>query len=142
MNGIARRAVVLGLLAAGVAARADALSKADAAKVRDVIRAQLDAFAADDAARAFSYASSGIQRMFGTPERFIDMVRRGYPVVLRPASVSFLAPAAHGGEVLQAVEMVDADGAVWVALYRLERQKNGTWRIAGCELQPVQAQGT
>ncbi len=46
----------------------------------------------DDAKRAFSYAAPSIRAMFGTPERFLAMVRAGYPVVYRAAGATFLIP--------------------------------------------------
>jgi hypothetical protein len=127
--------VALGF-AVSLAAHAGGVSKADAQKVRAVIQAQLAAFASDDAKRAFSYAAPGIREMFGTPERFLAMVREGYPVVYRPASVGFLKPEANGRSVIQAVEMADGDGTLWVAVYQLQRQRGGAWRITGCELVP------
>ena len=129
-------------LAGAAAAHAAGISKGDARKVRSVIEAQLSAFAADDAKRAFSYAAPGIREMFGTPERFMAMVREAYPVVYRPASVAFLQPEAIIGLVIQAVEMTDAQGAVWVAVYRLERQRNRAWRITACEIAPRDARST
>lgn len=123
-------------LAASFAAQAAPVSKGDTKKIRSVIQAQLDAFARDDAQRAFSYAAPGIRKMFGSPERFLAMVREGYPVVYRPASVGFLAPEANGATVIQAVEMADRDGTLWVAVYQLERQRGGAWRITSCELMP------
>jgi hypothetical protein len=121
-------------LSSALAAQAASVSKADTQKVREVIRSQLAAFAADDAKRAFSFAAPGIRQMFGTPERFLAMVREGYPVVYRPASVGFLQPAANGRVVIQAVEMADVDGLLWVAVYQLERQRGGAFRITGCEV--------
>lgn len=132
-----RRRALLGALAAlvfAVPARAAGVSNADAQRVRRVIEAQLAAFASDDAKRAFSFAAPSIRRQFGSPERFITMVRLAYPVVYRPATISFLKPEAHRGVVIQAVEMTDADGAVWIAVYHLERQRDRQWRISGCEL--------
>jgi hypothetical protein len=123
-------------LAASFSAQATPVSKGDTKKIRSVIQAQLDAFARDDAQRAFSYAAPGIRKMFGSPERFLAMVREGYPVVYRPASVGFLAPEANGATVIQAVEMADGEGTLWVAVYQLERQRGGAWRITSCELMP------
>lgn len=137
-----RRLAVAALLVASVRARAAGVTKDDAKKIRQIIQAQLAAFAKDDAERAFSYAAPGIREMFGTPERFIEMVRKGYPVVYRPATVAFLAPEGIDGTVIQAVEMTDAAGAAWVAVYRLEKQRDGQWRIAGCELTHGQGSGT
>jgi len=129
-------------LAGAAAAQAAGISKGDARKVRSVIEAQLSAFAADDAKRAFSYAAPGIREMFGTPERFMAMVREAYPVVYRPAAVSFLQPEAIDGLVIQAVEMTDARGGVWTAVYRLERQRNRAWRITACEIAPSDARSS
>ena len=104
------------------------------AQVRQVIEAQLDAFAADDGIAAFSFASPGIRRQFGSPEHFLAMVRQAYPAVYRPASVSFLAPREAAGAIYQPVRLIDGDSRPWVALYRMQRQADGTWRIDGCEL--------
>lgn len=109
----------------------------DAQEVRTVIEAQLEAFAADDAARAFSFASPNIQRMFGTPEDFLMMVRTGYPVVYRPNSVLFRPLQVVAGEPFQAVQMSDAAGRVWVAVYKMQKQTYGSWRIDGCVLRHV-----
>lgn len=112
----------------------EALAGAEAGAVRAVIQAQLDAFAADDAEAAFSFATPAIQQRFGSAERFLFTVREAYPAVYRPASAYFMAPMRVGSEVVQQVRLVDADGAVWVALYTLERQPDRTWRIQGCQL--------
>jgi hypothetical protein len=108
------------------------VSAADAKAARALIEAQLAAFAADDAPRAFSYAAPAIQTMFGTPERFLSMVRDSYPVVYRPASVSFLQPEWVGGKLVQRVQMSDAAGAPWLVVYELERQNDRSWRISAC----------
>jgi hypothetical protein len=117
------------------APNAEPVAAADAHAVRSVVSAQLEAFANDDAARAFSYAAPAIQAMFQTPERFIAMVRRGYPVVYRPTSTTFFVPQRLGADVVQEVQLGDADGATWVATYLLERQRDGAWRIKGCDVQ-------
>lgn len=121
---------------------AEPVSASDTQAVRSIVEAQLDAFAADDATRAFSYATQEIREMFATPERFIAMVKSGYPAVYRPASVSFLAPEEVQGSVVQAVHLTDASGALWLAVYRLERQPDRSWRIAGCTLRPFSGKMT
>ena len=111
------------------------VAAAEARAVHSVVAAQLDAFANDDAARAFSYAAPAIQAMFQTPERFVAMVRTGYPVVYRAAGATFLVPQRLGDDIVQGVHLSDSDGAVWLATYRLERQRDGSWRINGCDVQ-------
>ena len=121
-----------------VAAGAAVLAEADARAVRQVVQAQLDAFAADDAERAFSYASASIRAQFGDAANFMAMVRSGYPMVVRPATVSFFQPQAGGtadgapASVRQEVQMRDREGSLWMATYLLERQPGTGWRISGC----------
>ena len=113
---------------------AEPLESGDRAAVRQVIEAQLAAFAADDAQQAFSYASPTIQETFITARNFLDMVRIAYPVVYRPASLSFQVPYLQGNEVWQNVEMRDSADVPWTAIYTLLRQPDGLWRISGCVL--------
>jgi hypothetical protein len=124
----------LGLLwcCAGAVPAAPDVNPADARAARAVIEAQLAAFAADDAERAFSFAAPGIRESFGSAERFMAMVRKGYPVVYRPTSVRFLEPVGEQGAVLQRVRMTDDTGAAWMVVYELQRQADRSWRITGC----------
>ena len=124
---------LLGVLPARAA---EAVSDSDAKALRGVVEAQLAAFAADDAERAFSYAAPPIRDLFKTPDRFLDMVRNRYPVVYRPSRVVFLAPVIVDGQFVQAVQMTDASGALWLAVYQFDRQADRTWRISGCVVQP------
>lgn len=116
-----------------------ALSAADERGVRDVVQAQLAAFAGDDAEKAFSYAAPNIRQSLGTAERFMAMVRANYAVVYRPASVTFLRAEGENDEAVQRAQMTDTNGALWVATYTLQKQKNKLWRITGCVLVPSSA---
>ena len=109
-------------------------SAKQAVQVQAVVQAQLKAFAADDAALAFSYATPRIRKMFGNADTFLAMVRSSYPMVYRPASTSFFQPEKLDGAWVQRVQMSDAQGALWQATYSLELQRNGSWRINGCEV--------
>lgn len=126
-------AALLGL--AGTVQAAD-LSKKDAVAIQAVIQAQLDALAADDADRAFSFAAPSIREMMGNAQNFLAMVRTGYPVVHRPASVAFLKPELRGAQVIQAAQMTDAKGVAWLAIYNLQLQPDKSWRISGCVVVP------
>jgi len=140
-----RRCALLAALAAAVVApplRADDVSAAEAKAVRALVEAQLAAFASDDAAKAFSYATPAIQAMFVTAERFLAMVRQSYPMVYRPASVRFLQPERVDGRLLQRVQMVDDEGAPWLVVYEVERQADSSWRIAACVAARAQGRST
>lgn len=113
-------------------ARAAPLSAADEKSVREVVEGQLEALARDDADKAFSYAAPNVRQAVGTASGFLAMVRDGYPVVYRPASVAFLKPEGQGDQVIQRAHMLDAAGNSWLAIYSLQRQISKAWRITGC----------
>ena len=119
---------------AGPALAQDALPQADGDAIRSVITSQLDAFRRDDAAGAYAEAAPGIQQLFPTPGIFLEMVRRGYQPVYRSRSAEFTALAVEDGHPVQRVEIIGPDGEAHTALYTMEREPDGTWRIAGCEL--------
>ena len=118
----------------GTSAVAADVSAADAKSVRAVIQAQFDALAVDDAKAAFALAAPNLREMFGTPDDFIDMVRTSYPVVYRPVSVAFLKPERIDDALFQGVHLTDADGNLWLAMFRMVRQRDKSWRIAGCQV--------
>jgi len=97
-----------------------------------VIVAQLSALALDDADKAFETATPEVRAAIGSSNRFLAMVRGAYPMVYRPASVSFHKPEEEDGSVLQLVEIRDGNDKSWLALFALERQPDTTWRISGC----------
>jgi hypothetical protein len=124
--------VILGL-AAPVRAQ-DAVSPADRTAIQSVIAAQIEAFRHDDGAAAFGFAAPNIQSRFGTPENFLGMVRQGYQPVYRPRSYGFGAITTEDGVLVQRVPLIGPDGEAELALYDMEREPDGTWRIAGCML--------
>jgi hypothetical protein len=119
---------------AGAQTPATDVGAADRGAIRTAIESQIAAFRRDDGAGAFAYASPSIKRLFGTPERFMEMVRTGYPQVYRPSSVSFGELVRAEGTLLQLVDIVGPDGLPVVAVYEMERQPDGTWQINGCRL--------
>ena len=84
---LAAALAILGLIHMAPAPAEQAISPADQAAIRSVIAAQIEAFRRDDSAAAFSFASPTIQRIFGTPDQFMAMVRSGYQPVYRPREV-------------------------------------------------------
>lgn len=110
------------------------LSDTDRDAIRAVIQAQLDAFQRDDAAAAFSYASPSIQVQFENPFNFMAMVKAGYQAVYRPRQVFFRAAVEVNGVVAQELLIIDQDNRSLLALYPMQRQADGSWRINGCYL--------
>ena len=92
-----------------------------------------EAFLADDVVAAFDHASPTIQRIFGTPERFGEMVQQGYPMVWRPAEVTFLSTEERGGRLFQNVMVRDGAGALHILEYEMTEGASG-WKIDGVRL--------
>jgi hypothetical protein len=129
---------LLALLVIVVApARADdaaVLDVADRVAIRAVVEQQFAAFRHDDGRAAFSFASPTIQQQFRSPDNFMRMVRTGYQPVYRPREVQFGAIATVNGDIVQRVELIGPDGKPALALYVMQRQADGSWKINGCFL--------
>ncbi len=121
------------MLLAGPAA-AQAVSPGDAAAIRGVIADQIQAFRRDDGTAAFSFATPELRQLFATPGNFMDMVRRGYRPVYRPRQYVFEAPHVENGKIVQPVDVIGPDGRPATAIYTMEREPDGQWRIAACRL--------
>ncbi len=104
--------------------------------IRETIQNQIEAFQADDFARAFTFASPNIQGLFGTPESFGAMVRQGYPMVYRPADVQMLDLREVAGNLWQRVRVVDQAGAAWLLDYMMVETPQG-WQINGVQILPA-----
>ena len=136
------RVLASALLGAGwplVVAAEPNLAKSEWQAIRKVIMRQLAALRAGDGARAFAYASPGIQAQFGDAATFLLMVRSAYAALLVARYTEFLDGAQVDGMVVQPLRLVAPDNTVQVALYTLERLPGG-WRISGCRLAPSTVQ--
>jgi hypothetical protein len=116
------------------------MAQAQDAAIQGVIESQIEAFKADDFATAFTFASPAIKGIFGTPERFGQMVRQGYPMVHRPAEVRFLELREVAGQLWQRVMMTDAAGKAHFLDYQMIETPEG-WQINGVQLLEAAAVG-
>ena len=126
---IAALLVVLSIACSPISARAD-----DVATAQGVIRAQEQAFGHDDAATAYSYAAPAVKQIFPAPDIFMSMVQNGYAPVYRHKSFEFGDSKTEGSAIAQRVHIIDANGEAWEALYTLEQQSDGSYKITGCSL--------
>lgn len=107
---------------------------------RATIEAQMRAFLADDGATAYSYAAPSIRQIFPTPDIFMGMVAQGYPPIRRPQRFEFgKAEALSPGSVAQQVFVTGPDGKDYEAVYTLEMQPDGMFRITGVTLRVARA---
>ncbi|WFU39648.1 DUF4864 domain-containing protein [Bradyrhizobium sp. CB82] len=121
--------LLITLLLSFTAAHAD-----DIAAAKSVIRAQEQAFARDDAAAAYSYAAPAIKQIFPAADIFMAMVENAYAPIYRHKSFEFGETKVEGDWIGQHVHIIDVNGEVWEALYTLEQQGDGSYKITGCSL--------
>jgi len=108
--------------------------------IKAIISEQLEALRTGDGSKAFTYAAPGIRQQFGTPDNFLFMVRTAYGALIAARYSEFLEGAVIEGRVIQPLRLIGADNTVRVALYTMERQPDGGWKIAGCVLAPSTVQ--
>ena len=135
---IARAIVALSIALATTLAFAQGSTHpaADWDRIRGVVTAQREALVAGDGERAFAFATPALRRQYGSAEAFMRMVRSGYQALVDARYVELLEGAVIEGSTIQPLRLVMPDGAVLVALYTMERQRDGAWRIAGCVIAP------
>lgn len=122
---------LLSLLALGGAFAGDAEVKA----AQTTIDSQIKAFLADDPNQAYSYAAPNVKRIFPTVETFMGMVTGGYQPVYKPRSYAFGKVEQMGPtSIIQQVLIVGPDGKDYEAVYTLELQEDGVFRITGVSL--------
>ncbi|HSW21043.1 MAG TPA: DUF4864 domain-containing protein [Ramlibacter sp.] len=129
---LAPLSLALALIASPLASHAEALAPPEADQVRDVILAQIQALADDDADRMFQTTTPAVREAIGSSGRFLAMVRGAYPMVYQPLSVTFQKPEKDGEAVLQMVQVTDQEERSWLAVFVLEQQADKSWGISGC----------
>ncbi|MBW0148110.1 DUF4864 domain-containing protein [Marinobacter arenosus] len=128
-------AVLLALLAAATSVSLQAEDK-DAA-IRNTILLQIEAFANDDDEAAWTIASDGIKRRFGSSDVFLSMVREAYPAVHRASAIEFAERVPHGPFEIQVVRLEGPEGKRWDAYYRMVLI-DGEWKVAGVRVKPAE----
>lgn len=99
------------------------------------IDGQLKAFQRDDNAGAYAFAAPSIKQIFPTVESFMGMVSGAYEPVHKPKSYAFGKVEETGaGSIVQHLMIVGPDGKDYEAVYRLERQPDGSFLINGVSL--------
>lgn len=119
------------LVLASLAFAGDAEIKA----AQTAIDGQLKAFIANDGAAAYSFAAPNVKQIFPTVDIFMNMVTNGYAPVRKPQSYSFGKVEQTGpGSIVQQVLIVGPDGKDYEAVYTLQQQADGSFKITGCSL--------
>jgi hypothetical protein len=135
-----RRFLAILILLAGLtlpwrsAAAGDDIPQEDRIAIMEVVQLQLEAVANDDADAAFALATTDTRRVLGDSDSFMQLIKRQYAPIYRHQRAIFSVPEKIAGEMVQAVSLTDSDNSVWLALYQMRRESDGSWKIAGCTL--------
>jgi hypothetical protein len=129
------RQLLLTIILIGLSAISARAQEARDPAIESTIQQQFDAFRQDDVNRAWSFASPNIKGLFGSPERFGQMVKNGYPMVWRPSDVRFLELRDVAGNLWQRVMVTDQSGRTHLLDYQMVQTKDG-WQINGVQLLP------
>ena len=135
---------LLALLAAGTAllqsrqvALASQLARHDT-DIRQIIASQIEAFRRDDGPAAFAFASPDLRAQFIVAPHFMAMIRAHYRPVYKAQKITFDGPAKaiqQSPEMrVQKVFLTDDRGTGHNARYTMQKQPDGSWKIAGCLL--------
>jgi hypothetical protein len=127
--------VALALPVISIAASAHA-NDASVKAGQAVIQQQIGAFLNDDAEAAYSFAAPAIKKKFPDRDVFFKMVQQGYQPVYKANNFAFgrSSEADDGGTVWQEVLSTGDDGKNWKALYQLERETDGSFKILGVQI--------
>ena len=108
---------------------------AEIRSAQGTIDAQLKAFQAGDGALAYSYAAPNVKRIFPTVDIFMGMVESGYQPVRKPRNYAFgKVQEMSATSIAQQVLILGPDGKDYEAVYTLELQPDGVYRITGVSL--------
>jgi hypothetical protein len=116
---------------------------AEVKAAQTTIDSQLKAFSAGDDSTAYSYAAPNVKQIFPTLDAFMSMVTNGYAPVRKPQSYTFgKSQEMSATTIAQQVFIVGADGKDYEALYTLELQPDGMYRITGVSLRAAKSLST
>ena len=102
--------------------------------VTQVVQSQLNAFAQDDAETAFKLSTASTRQLIGTPNELLSVIKHKFAPIYRHSKAIFAKPEIINRSALQIVHLTDADNLVWIAIYQVEQEADGIWRVDGCQL--------
>jgi hypothetical protein len=109
--------------------------EAEIRAAQGTIEAQLKAFQAGDGDLAYSYAAPSIKRIFPSVEIFMGMVESAYQPVRNPKNFAFGKVEEMGASsIVQQVLITGPDGKEYEAVYTLQLQPDGVYRVTGVSL--------
>jgi hypothetical protein len=113
---------------------AENVAAADARLIRMVVQSQLKALSENDAIRAFALATPEARSEIGSPENLLRIVKEKFDPLYHCRLAIFMKAESEDGDVTQTVRITDDEDHVWLAVYDMELESDGSWEIGGWEL--------
>lgn len=110
------------------------LGKKEETAIQSAVQLQIEALTNDDADRAFALTTETTRSRLGSPDNFLRMIKEQYDPVYRHRTALYSAPTVVHGKVYQVVRLTDLESHVWLAIYLMHKDAEGTWKIDGCQL--------
>ncbi|MGI2032024.1 DUF4864 domain-containing protein [Rhizobium panacihumi] len=106
------------------------------ADAQAIISEQIAAMKAQDAGKAYSFASPGIRGLFPDENRFFAMVQKNYEAIFHAGNYAFgRSKLVGGGElVLQEVMISGPGGKDWTAIYEMRLMDDGSYKVNGVRM--------
>ena len=107
----------------------------DRSAFQAVISGQLEAFKKDDGQTAYSFAAPIVKGIFPDAEIFMTMVKRGYEPIYKNTKYVFSDLTTDTlGRPAQHVIITATNGKRYEAVYAMQKQPDGSWKIAGVQM--------
>jgi len=103
--------------------------QSSAPDIQTVIEAQLNAFSLGDAEAAFNAVSLEVKTIYKTANSFMTMVLNNYTPLFFAKKWRFDQLFSENEDPVQVVYVNDPLGNDWVALYKMVKAQNGSWKI-------------
>lgn len=108
---------------------------ADQLAFQAAITGQLEAFKKDDGQSAYSFAAPIVKGIFPSAEIFMGMVKRGYEPIYKNSKYAFGDLTTDSlGRPAQHVIITASNGKRYEAVYAMQKQPDGSWKIAGVQM--------
>ena len=129
-----RRILIAVSFAASQFCAAAFAGEAEIKAAQGTIQNQLEAFKAGNDEAAYSFAAPNVKKIFPSLDIFMNMVTGAYKPVHKPQNYAFGKVEESSTQIIQQVMIVGPDGKDYEAVYTLELQPDGVYRITGVSL--------
>lgn len=116
------------------AAAVNEVSQEDQLAIKTVVASQLAALADDNADAAFALATADTRSRLRNSDIFLQIIKQQFTPIYRHQRALFSPPEVIAGRMVQIVRLTDSESSVWLAIYQMQKESDGQWKIAGCRL--------